>query len=255
LRSDSLSIVDRTITTSPSSNPLSGISADTYEITAEFDAAGATPSSFGLRLHTRSNGTLDRAVTYHRDGRTLYGQPLPPVNGRVKMRVLVDRGAGCASGDRPGTVQTKMNAWRSAAGITGGFMWLLDDIQKCSQQGTAADYASAINNAVTGPTREHFRTAIGWEAARVALEPKTEANRDTAPATPTSPSRVGSGGSTSGMFHFCACRRPAALGSSGMSSSPPRRPFIASDKASGMAGTHRQPDHVQRGRLVPSAGA
>jgi fructan beta-fructosidase len=92
LRSDPASFVDRTITTSPSSNPLSAISADTYEITAEFDAAGATASAFGLRLHTRANGTYDRQVAYDRTNQTLYGKSLAPVNGRVKMRVLVDRG-------------------------------------------------------------------------------------------------------------------------------------------------------------------
>jgi hypothetical protein len=46
-----------------------------------------------------------------------------------------------------------MAAWKSSAAITGGFMWLFDDMQACSSQGTAAQYANAINTAVgTTPT-------------------------------------------------------------------------------------------------------
>jgi hypothetical protein len=41
-----------------------------------------------------------------------------------------------------------MRAWRTSAGIQGGFMWLFDDMQKCSSRGSAADYARAINRAV-----------------------------------------------------------------------------------------------------------
>ncbi|MDQ8051106.1 hypothetical protein [Luteibacter sp.] len=58
-------------------------------------------------------------------------------------------GTGCSTGDSPATVQSKMTAWKQSAGIPGGFMWLYDDIQKCSAPGrTTADYANAINAAV-----------------------------------------------------------------------------------------------------------
>ncbi|WP_460364871.1 GH32 C-terminal domain-containing protein [Actinocorallia lasiicapitis] len=92
LRSDAQSWTDRTITADPASNPLTGISGDTYEVIAEFDAANATASKFGLKLHTRADGTYDRAVAYDRSSQKLYGSPLSPVNGKIKMRVLVDRG-------------------------------------------------------------------------------------------------------------------------------------------------------------------
>ena len=59
-------------------------------------------------------------------------------------------GSGCASGDTPSSVQTRMSGWKSSAGITGGFMWLYDDMQACSGQGTTAQYAAAINNALGG---------------------------------------------------------------------------------------------------------
>jgi len=61
-------------------------------------------------------------------------------------------GTSCSEGDSPSTVQSKMTSWKNSAGIVGGFMWLYDDIQKCSSQGTARQYATAINNAVGGGT-------------------------------------------------------------------------------------------------------
>ena len=45
-----------------------------------------------------------------------------------------------------------MSNWKSTAGINGGFIWLYDDIQKCWSQGTTAQYAAAINTAVSGNT-------------------------------------------------------------------------------------------------------
>ncbi|HEV2468379.1 MAG TPA: hypothetical protein VGS78_04235 [Candidatus Sulfotelmatobacter sp.] len=58
--------------------------------------------------------------------------------------------------DTPSQVQTTMSGWHSQCGILGGFMWLYDDFVGT---GEAAQYASAINNAVastgftlSGPT-------------------------------------------------------------------------------------------------------
>jgi hypothetical protein len=58
--------------------------------------------------------------------------------------------------DTPSQVQSIMSGWHSQCGITGGFMWLYDDFVG---NGLAAQYASAINNAVastgftlSGPT-------------------------------------------------------------------------------------------------------
>jgi hypothetical protein len=59
-------------------------------------------------------------------------------------------GSGCLQGDAPAIVQTRMSAWKTAARITGGFMWLYDDMQACSAKAGAAQYAQAINAAV-GP--------------------------------------------------------------------------------------------------------
>ncbi|MEV0561733.1 GH32 C-terminal domain-containing protein [Dactylosporangium sp. NPDC050588] len=83
---------NRTITTDPATDPFAGITADTYEILAEFDAGTATATQFGFQLHRRADGGHDRAVVYDRAAQTLYGAPLAPLNGRVKVRLLVDRG-------------------------------------------------------------------------------------------------------------------------------------------------------------------
>ena len=47
--------------------------------------------------------------------------------------------------DTPSQVQSIMTGWRNQCGIVGGFMWLYDDFVG---NGLAAQYASAINNAV-----------------------------------------------------------------------------------------------------------
>jgi hypothetical protein len=48
--------------------------------------------------------------------------------------------------DTPAQVQSTMTSWHSQCGILGGFMWLYDDFVGT---GLAAQYASAINNAVS----------------------------------------------------------------------------------------------------------
>ncbi len=49
--------------------------------------------------------------------------------------------------DTPNQVQSIMTGWHTECGINGGFMWLYDDFVGT---GLAAEYASAINNAVAG---------------------------------------------------------------------------------------------------------
>ncbi|MBY8879961.1 glycoside hydrolase family 32 protein [Actinacidiphila acidipaludis] len=75
-----------------SGNLLSGVQADTYEITAQFDVKNTTAKQFGFDLHARSDGSADRTVLYDTAAQTLYGHPLKPRNGKVTMRLLVDRG-------------------------------------------------------------------------------------------------------------------------------------------------------------------
>jgi PKD repeat protein len=70
----------------------------------------------------------------------------------VKPGLWSRHGTNCASGDSPATVQSRMSTWKSTAGIGGGFIWLYDDIQRCAAQGTSAQYAAAINTAVSGNT-------------------------------------------------------------------------------------------------------
>jgi hypothetical protein len=59
-------------------------------------------------------------------------------------------GTGCSSGDFPRQVQRQMAAWVNTAHITGGFMWLYDDIRQCSHDGNAHAYAQAILNGLNG---------------------------------------------------------------------------------------------------------
>ncbi|MDX3660119.1 glycoside hydrolase family 32 protein [Streptomyces sp. ID05-26A] len=82
----------RNTTVTATNNPFAGILADTYEITARFDLRGATASEFGFALHSRSDGTADRTVTYDRAAKKLYGKPFDAAGDEVSVRLLVDRG-------------------------------------------------------------------------------------------------------------------------------------------------------------------
>jgi fructan beta-fructosidase len=90
LRADSKSWQNKTVDSV--GNLFDGIKADTYEITAQFDVRNATATQFGFDLHSRSDGTSDRSVGYDMPAHTLYGKPLEPRDGKVTMRLLVDRG-------------------------------------------------------------------------------------------------------------------------------------------------------------------
>src|SRR5262249_34448501 len=60
----------------------------------------------------------------------------------------VKHGGSCAEGDDPASMQSRFSSWRSSAKISGGFVWVADDVIACS--GSFADYASAINSSVGG---------------------------------------------------------------------------------------------------------
>jgi hypothetical protein len=107
-------------------------------------------SSVRSQINSQRAGAVDRVYLQVYAGGA--GNDPASWNGAVGMTVdpgvWSRHGSGCTTGDTPATVQSKMTSWRSSAGILGGFMWLYDDIQACSSQGTAAQYAAAINNSV-----------------------------------------------------------------------------------------------------------
>ena len=82
----------RTLSADPATDPFTGVSADSYEIQAEFDLSGATATGFGFQLHRRSDGSSDRTLSYNVAAQTFDDQPLPPIGNHVKIRLLVDRG-------------------------------------------------------------------------------------------------------------------------------------------------------------------
>jgi hypothetical protein len=67
---------------------------------------------------------------------------------KVTPGLWCSNGSGCASGDDPASVGSKMSAWKLSADIPGGFMWLYDDMLACASRGSPANYAAAINQAV-----------------------------------------------------------------------------------------------------------
>jgi hypothetical protein len=65
---------NRTITTDPATNPLAGISADTYEITAVFNTTTATAPSFVLRLGNDGKVSMSNGVYFDPDQHSRLGQ-------------------------------------------------------------------------------------------------------------------------------------------------------------------------------------
>jgi hypothetical protein len=115
-----------------------------------FTLAPYTNSGFWRGVRNDLGAAVDRIYLQVYAG----GAGNNPATWNSAMGMTVDpgvwsrNGSSCSTGDSPATVQSKMTGWRNSAGIQGGFIWLFDDIQRCSSQGTAAQYAAAVNNAV-----------------------------------------------------------------------------------------------------------
>lgn len=110
-----------------------------------------TNRSFWTSLKTNLGSAVDKIYLQDYAGGT--GNDPAQWSSALGMPVIPGlwskNGTGCSAGDAPATVNSKMAAWKTSANIPGGFMWLYDDIEKCSAPGrTTADYANAINTAV-----------------------------------------------------------------------------------------------------------
>jgi len=77
---------------------------------------------------------------------------------KVSPGLWCKHGTGCTSGDSAATVTTKMTNWKNSPGIPAGWMWLHDDMMKCTAN-TMADYATAI----TGITIQEPVTSATWD--------------------------------------------------------------------------------------------
>jgi hypothetical protein len=135
-----------------------------------FTIAPYTNSGFWRGVRNNLGASLDRAYLQVYAGGA--GNDPASWNNALGMTVAPGmwsrNGSGCGSGDNPASVQRQMSAWRNSAGIQGGWMWLYDDIQSCSSQGTARDYANAINSALGG-------AAVTRQAAASAGSPVSPA--------------------------------------------------------------------------------
>lgn len=162
IRTSTQSWGSRTITTSAASDPLLGINADTYELTAVFDVAGATANEFGFRLHARSDGSSDRTVAYNRSAQSLYGIPMPPINNSVTMRIIVDRGQLEIFGNGGKTVvsdNVNFNSAPSSQGIklfaTGGSVTLRSlSFSPLGSTWVTAAGGTGLNGGIVSTTRQ-----------------------------------------------------------------------------------------------------
>ncbi len=85
----------------------------------------------------------------------------------------VTPGLWCYSnGQNPSGVQSQMTSWNNSYNIAGGFMWLFDDMLNYQNTYPVADYAAAINNALSIDITEqtvvtlyqHCPLYDGWSA-------------------------------------------------------------------------------------------
>jgi len=65
---------------------------------------------------------------------------------KVSMGLWSDHGNSCNEGRSPNEVENDFRGWQG--NVSGGFIWLYDDVQKCQGSQGAAQYASAINQAL-----------------------------------------------------------------------------------------------------------
>lgn len=100
-------------------DPLAGVHSSTYQITAEFDLTGSNATEFGFRLHSASDGSSQRTVTYAVAAGTLMGQPLAPIGGRVTLTILVDRDQLEVYGNDGLLAVTDIQHWSSGSGSDG----------------------------------------------------------------------------------------------------------------------------------------
>jgi len=92
LRTETRTFTNRTLGAPAARSLLKDIEADTYEIDAEFRLLNNKDTRFGFRIGTGANGWYDYELTYDSAARTLNGVPMAPIDDRVKVRLLVDRG-------------------------------------------------------------------------------------------------------------------------------------------------------------------
>jgi hypothetical protein len=120
-----------------------------------FTLAPYTNSSFWQDVKKKLGSMVDRVYLQAYAG----GTGNDPASWTKDLGMPVDpglwckHGDQCTDGDSPAQVENQMRSWHTSAHIPGGFMWIYDDITKCSTPGrTTADYAQAINKATGGGT-------------------------------------------------------------------------------------------------------
>ena len=98
------------------------------------------------QVEEEKSGTIDRVYLQCYDG----GAGNHPANWnqlfshvKVSMGLWCKNNANCNNGDSPETIQSKISNIKND--LAGGFIWLYEDIQKCSKHGKTQSYATAIN--------------------------------------------------------------------------------------------------------------
>lgn len=141
-----------------------------YKITL----APYTQSSFWRSVKQKLGTNVDRVYLQCYAG----GSGNSPSSWTSTMGMKVIPGLWCLNSSSGGTsaaqVKNQLTQWKNS--ISGGFMWLYDDMQKLSSPNTPADYANAINSA--------FTTTPSTPTGNIALNKLATANQYLVNETP-----------------------------------------------------------------------
>lgn len=132
-----------------------------------------TSASYWQSVKSQLGAKVDRIYLQVYDGGA--GNNPATWNSTMGMTVMPGLDSKTASGGHtPSQVASQMSAWKSSAGITGGFIWYYDAILNNPSGGSAADYAAAINGALGSGGSSGSLTTGGTAAASQSGSPSGE---------------------------------------------------------------------------------
>lgn len=123
-----------------------------YNVTPDAYDNSSYWTSLVSEINTQSPGTVDGVHLQTYSG----GSGNTPCSGWDFGSVPVFPGVWDQD-DTPSQTESTISSWHSQCGITGGFLWIYDDIVGKSE---AAQYASAINTGVSGSSSGGTGTAV-----------------------------------------------------------------------------------------------
>lgn len=117
-----------------------------------------TNTSYWQSVKSQLGDKVDRVYLQVYDGGALNDPAAWSKQLGMTVMPGLDSRTTSGSGNTPGQVSSKMSNWKATVGITGGFIWYYDAMLANPSEGSAAEYAAAINNALSSATSGSLTT-------------------------------------------------------------------------------------------------